>query len=268
MEELGRDPVGRYVAGETYVHFCAQPSLWGILLIGRPTSEHALELKRSLALAHAPPARPHVTLVDARGLLGGEEAAFGLLERYMVRHSEELSTWVRRFALVRPLGFGGALVAGVYEVMHRPYPVAVFDELLPALAWLAEAEPLDPPAPVVAEQIAALIRATAEAAPILSSLRRLIDENLSRLTLAEAARALSMSERTLQRRLAEAHASFQEEVADARVRAAKRRLTATDDPVSTIAFDVGCASPQHLNVLFRRKTGQSPGEFRRTTRGG
>ena len=37
MEEFARDPVGRFVAGERYVHFCVSDTLWGLMLWGRPT---------------------------------------------------------------------------------------------------------------------------------------------------------------------------------------------------------------------------------------
>jgi hypothetical protein len=36
LDEFASDPVGRYVSGNEYVHFCATPELWGVVLwVGR-----------------------------------------------------------------------------------------------------------------------------------------------------------------------------------------------------------------------------------------
>src|SRR5512140_1403609 len=141
VEELGHDPVGRFVAGETFVHFCAHPKLWGIVVWGRPDRAHAMQLGRSLVLELAPPAVPHASLVDASRLEGGNDAAFGALERYVARYGEALKEWVTRLAIVRSKGLGGAIVAGARDVLALPYPVGVFDDAARALEWLGEAEP-------------------------------------------------------------------------------------------------------------------------------
>lgn len=43
---------------------------------------------------------------------------------------------------------------------------------------------------------------------------------------------------------------------------AKRRLTATDNDISIIAYDLGFQYPQHFTRLFKRITGKSPSVFR------
>ncbi len=43
---------------------------------------------------------------------------------------------------------------------------------------------------------------------------------------------------------------------------AKRRLTANDNDISVIAYDLGFQYPQHFTRLFKRITGKSPSEFR------
>lgn len=43
---------------------------------------------------------------------------------------------------------------------------------------------------------------------------------------------------------------------------AKRRLTATDNDISVIAYDLGFQYPQHFTRLFKRITGKSPSIFR------
>ncbi len=46
------------------------------------------------------------------------------------------------------------------------------------------------------------------------------------------------------------------------VRAAQRWLAETDAPVSRVAYEVGCASPQRLSVIFKRETGVTPTAWR------
>ncbi len=260
LEEFGRDPVGRYLAGETWAHFCVHPKLWGFMLWGRPTEADARQLGRSLVQGLSGPAAPHVSIVDASRLEGADEGAFAVLEGFMEKRRKALEHSVLRLALVRPKGLLGALVAGATEVMPRPYPVAVFSDVRKAYEWLAVPE---------VGRAAALVRALDEiyagassTPPLLAALRSHLDRHLDGVRIAEAAVALEVSERTLQRRLAEDGTTFQREMTDARVRAARRLLTDRAAKLSTIAVEAGFASLQQLNAAFRRRTGMSPRAFR------
>jgi AraC-like DNA-binding protein len=256
LEELGRDPVGRYTAGETFAHFCVHPGLWGLLLWGRPDEAHAREIGRSLQIALSPPAQPHVSIVDATRLEIGRESAFAALERFVTRNGPLLPQWVRKLAIVRAKGLAGAMIAGAQDVLHLSSPVAVFDDAQVAAQWLGE----NP-----TELIATLAEIYAEASgtpPFLGALRAVLDENLRDVTVAVAAKKLAMSDRSLQRKLGEAATTFQREVIDARVRAAKRLLLDRDLPLTTIALESGCASLQHFNTLFRKRTGELPSAWR------
>ena len=261
LAELARDPVGRYASGETFAHFCAHRGLWGILLWGRPDETHALELGLSLVLELAPPAEPHASIVDASRLESGSQGAFGALERYVTRHGALLQQWVRKLAIVRSRGLGGAIVAGAHDVLPLPYPVAVFDDARAALSWLGESSPA-----VLADALAELYAEASGTPSFLVALRALLDAKLHGVSVAAAARALGMSDRTLQRKLGEAGTTFQTEMSDARVRAAKRMLLDGDAPLTTIAIESGCASLQHFNTLFRKRTGQLPSAWRKRER--
>jgi len=251
--QLRRRPVGRYLARAASVHFCVDQALWGLLLWGRPTAADALELGRSLVYELHPRTPPHRSIVDASRLEGGDEGAFSLLQRYLTDNAEALGRAVTRLALIRPGGMRGAMVAGAYQVLPSPYPVRVFDDLRAGLSWLDAGDAHD--------VIADMTRAVLGAPLVLTKLRAFLDAHLD-ATLASAARALRTSDRSLQRKLADAGVTFQSEQADARVHAAQRRLADSDAPVTTIALDVGCASPQHFSALFRRRTGQSPSAWR------
>jgi AraC-like DNA-binding protein len=72
-----------------------------------------------------------------------------------------------------------------------------------------------------------------------------------------------VSERSLQRSLGAAGTTFKDEIAEARIRAARRLLADGDEPLSAIAREVGCSSLQHFSTLFRKRTGETPSAFRR-----
>jgi AraC-like DNA-binding protein len=257
IEDFTQNPVGSYVAGPTYAHFCVQPSLWGVTLWGHPTEEDAVALGRTLVLELAPPAVPHVSIVDASRLVGGNVGAFALLERYMSRHADALARQVLKLALVRPSGLEGAIVAGAYDVLPRPYAVSVFGGAVPALEWLEIDHRAD-----VARALTDMHADATSTPALVGSLRSWLDAHLADPLISDAATALALSERSLQRKLQEHGATFQEEVAEARVRAAKRLLVGGTASLTAIALEVGCASPQHFSALFRRLTGESPSAWR------
>jgi AraC-like DNA-binding protein len=94
------------------------------------------------------------------------------------------------------------------------------------------------------------------------ALRERVAANPRQVGLAVVARALGMSTRTLQHHLALAGTSFRQEIHLSRVLAAQRLLAETDDKLSAIALEIGCASLQHFSTLFRKHTGESPSAWR------
>jgi AraC-like DNA-binding protein len=76
------------------------------------------------------------------------------------------------------------------------------------------------------------------------------------------ARALGLSERTLQRRLQEESSSFAGLVDEVRSDLARGYLSDSKLAIFEIAFLLGYSEPSAFNRAFRRWTGQSPSEFR------
>ena len=246
------DPVGAYLALGRGLVFCARRALWGFALWGKPTE---VDLRRLVPLLELElSAAPHASLVDVRRLETGDPRAFAVLARYLRANFTAFRTRVTRLALVRPAGVLGATVAGFYQVEDAPYPVRVFDELRAAATWLR--------AGALAGELDAAIAAASGMSPLLVELRRWLDGHLVDAALARAARAVARSPRSLQRDLERADTSFQHELDEARIRLAKRLLVETDSSLTEIAYDVGCASPQHFSTLFRRVVGRPPSAWR------
>lgn len=83
-------------------------------------------------------------------------------------------------------------------------------------------------------------------------------------TVASCARALGYSADYLSDLLrAETGSSARDHIHRAVIEAAKARLLASDASLSEVAYALGFEHPQHFSRLFKQKTGQSPGEWRR-----
>ena len=81
-------------------------------------------------------------------------------------------------------------------------------------------------------------------------------------TTAQVARSLGVSTRTLQRRLAEENATFQDVLAATREELARHYLTASDLPLVEIAFLLGYDDPSSFHRAFHQWTGQTPMRLR------
>lgn len=249
------EPHGRVLIGPGWLYYAAHAGLFGIVLFGEPGADAMDRLVRALKVELREGVPPHVSLVDASRLKGADLGAFEVLNRYVVEHREPLSRAVRRLALVRPGGLVGAMTAGFYEVLERPYPIGIFADADEAMAWLGED-------PALLAELDALVREVEGSTPFVERLRAWLGDHLREAPLAEASRALGVSERTLQRRLRDAGTSFAAEHLAARLEAAKSRMRLTDAPLSTIALEAGFASQQHFSTAFRKAYGTPPSTWR------
>jgi AraC-like DNA-binding protein len=257
IADFAAAPAGRYLAGPSWLHFCASPSLFGVVLWGRPGRDEVVRLIESLAIELGPGVARHASLVDASRVDSVDAAAFELLSQYVRARHDELSAHVARLALVRPSGMAGAIAAGFYAVLDAPYPVELFADAAAALAWL------DPSAdPAIVADLARAQAELAEVAPLVALLRAYLGEHLVDAEPAAAARALAVSERTLQRRLRDAGTTLVRELGAVRIRAAQQRMRDSAAPLTEIALAVGFATPQHFSALFRRLVGESPSAWR------
>ena len=81
-----------------------------------------------------------------------------------------------------------------------------------------------------------------------------------------AARALGLSPRSLQRRLAALGTSYERQLDDWRHRSAWQALVGGETPIQTIARSLGYADASHFIRAFHRWEGSAPAEWRKTWR--
>lgn len=242
-------PVGTCVVDPGFVFAIPDPRLYVTVLRGRPDDA---AIRRLVALWRVELGGRHASLFDAFALEGVEPAAFAVMAEEMRTRHEALARTVVRQAIVKPHGFPGAVVAGYRAVFTFPFPVELFDDRVRALGWLGR----DDAAPLVAEAEALL-----GGDDLIVALRALL-ATASALKIGEAARRLGVSERSLQRRLLDSSSSYRAEVLAARVATARRLLVDTDEKLTAVALEVGCATPQSFSAMFRRATGETPSAYR------
>jgi AraC-like DNA-binding protein len=105
--------------------------------------------------------------------------------------------------------------------------------------------------------------------PLQSLVEREISRSLSAGVpgMADIARRLAMSERTLHRRLAERELSFRLLVAETRRHVAENLLRQSSYPLTEVAFLTGFSDQSAFNRAFKRWTGHTPAAFRKTVHG-
>ena len=268
VDDYLRSPRGRCVSGATWLAFLfapspgAAPPLAGFCMWGRPFPDDVADLVRALSAELG--TERHASLVDVRRVEAAEPVGFEMLRTYLREHRSEMGHLVSALALVRPSGMVGAVAAGFFDVEAPPYPVSVHDDVASALRALGVAG--DRSVALASDLEDAVTRAVTTPA-LVRDLQAMLETRLPESpTLHDAARALGLSERSLQRRLQEGGTSFVAEVHAAQIRVAQRMLRDTDESLTRIALDVGCASPAHFSALFKKLAGETPSAWRRRHR--
>jgi AraC-like DNA-binding protein len=260
IDAFVENPLGRYVMGPGWLHFCATPRLWGATLWGRAEQQNLTSLF-ALVERTIEQAGEHVSLLDIRGLEHVDLASFGLIGRYMSRHRSTLARRVLRHAVIRAEGVLGAVVSGSYEIFAAPYPVSLFTNLGEALDWL------DPPLErSIKESVAVLCENAAGVPSLLTQLHTVLGTDLDHADLGRAAERMGITARTLQRRLQALGTSFRAELDITRIREAQRRMLHSDCALTEVAVDLGFSSLQNFSRQFRRVVGEAPSAWRQRVR--
>lgn len=135
--------------------------------------------------------------------------------------------------------------------------------MVPMSAWTGKTVHADP-------EMAALHEAMLERAQTrlrdADAVRRARAEIRPRLStgapLAEVARSIGMSNRSLQRRLSEAGTTYRQLVDDTRRTEVLRLLEHTDASIEAVALTTGFTDPSSLHRAFHRWTGTTPARWR------
>jgi AraC-like DNA-binding protein len=260
-EDFSAAPINRYATGTGWLAF-ARAEFSGLVLWGRLDAKVVRDLVALLPCRCSPVTKPHPSILDTRLLESVDPDALTVREEFLTEHVASLSSFITRLAVLHPPGLMGVIGMGLRAMAPPPFPEEFFVDLAEALAWLERESERS-----VLEEVDLLRTEAVGITPLLQELRGMLAER-RRLPLHDAARALGLSDRSLQRKLAAAGTSYQEELTLATVRLAQQLLLAPGATVAGVAFDVGCASPQHLNTLFRKVVGETTTGWRDRQRDG
>lgn len=258
VAEFFKDPVGTYLEGRRHCVFVLAPDLMGFASWGRPDVDDVRELLHWCEVGVGPALPPHRFIVDVRALEGIEPMTFAPFVEYVLRNRGALGTQITKQAQLRPEGIVGAIISGFAHIARPPYPERVFLEPSEGLEWLGV--PRNEGFTLLAE-IEGIRRGRVGTSDAVAQLRRLF-ETRGVLSLDDAARALCVSVRSLQRLLHAAGTTFGAEARAFRIARAQELLRTTDHHLGWIAIELGFSSSQHFATEFRRVAGMSPSEWR------
>lgn len=257
VEAFLADPVGRYVAGRSFVAWMSSPALVGASHFA-PFEPADFDMLRALFPLPLHPAlvAPYDVIHDLGGVDVLDRRAFDVLAQFLATHMPQLAGRVRKLAVIRSAGLAGAAFTGLFHDFARNrFDGELFADRAAALAWLGVGDD-------TRAALDAMMAPFEQAAPVLRQLRDAIALDPAGITLDAAATAIGHSTRSLQRHLAHHATSFRDELARARVTAAKARLVETDDKIEVIALELGFASVAAFTTMFGRIVGESPHAFR------
>jgi AraC-like DNA-binding protein len=248
-------PVGGYVAGKSFLIWCASPTLWGTVLWGTPDSGDAREIVRFWRPAQN--RGGYDFILDAGGLRSVDPEALSIICQAVRESLDRHAEAVRRQLLLLPRDpLAGAVVAGVPVLLESRHPFRSFLNADEGLAWLGRAD-------LPRRELNRIVAAAQAECGTLNSLRAHLSEHLDAASLDQVSRALRCSKRTLQRELGRQGSSFRAELRRARIAAAARLLQIGDLKIEAVAWQVGYVSTSHFVAAFLRETGQEPSAFRR-----
>ena len=256
IEQFVRAPIGRWIAGRTFVVWCWSEDLGGAAIWGQPT-ETDFDQMFALVDAYQRDAVTRSVVTDVGRIEAVSATAYAALLEHTRRRLPFYAERVRRHAMVRSGGLLGGLAEGFFPLLGAEHEWQVFESAEQAFGWLDR-----PDGGTAWRAVERIVDDASHTNPDQQRLRAYLRAHLGDATLGSASRALRVSERTLHRRLQAAGTCFRDELAAARVGAAQRLLIETDIKLETIARRVGCGSQAQFTHLFRRTVGQSPSAFR------
>ncbi|HUB06314.1 MAG TPA: AraC family transcriptional regulator [Myxococcales bacterium] len=256
IERFLHAPAGAWVAGRCFLVWNFSARLGGSAVWGTPTEDDVARIF-DLADAYRQRAPGCDVVTDVSGVETVDATAYQAFAEAMTRRAPDFAAGVRRHALVRSGGLMGGLAEGFFPLAGLRHLWRIFSDAAEAFAWVG-----GPEGPQAMAEVVRLVEQARGQTPALRSLRDYLRTHLREARLASAAVALGTSERTLHRTLRVAGTCFRDELAAARVEAARELLAKTDLKIEEIARRAGCASHAHLTNLFKRKTGRSPAAYR------
>ncbi|MFK7998273.1 MAG: helix-turn-helix transcriptional regulator [Polyangiales bacterium] len=254
IQAFFEDPFGLVLTRPAYYCAFTEAGTFGMVANGDVGEDVILDFIEVLEAAPRTLGRrrQYIDLRRVRSYSRGAMDALMSFYEESARSTSRFSEQVKKEAVVRPGGALGAFAEGFFRTNVMPFETRVFLEEEPAFAWLED--------PLGWGDV--LDGFFAKGGGHLTRLEKLIRSKGHSATLAECARNLGASTRTLQRHLQRGGESFRVVRQRVLVAEAKRLLLETSAPVKVVAIELGFTSPRRFTETFRREAGMSPSEYR------
>jgi len=258
METFVADPLDKWIVAGQSVVWCVSPSFGGSTTWGRPDVAATQAVVHAFGGLFSSRLQPQVDVIlDARRVESVAPDSLATLVKWTFENRELIAKKVRLQIGVIPRGIAGITLAGILPTLGKTHPFRVEHESLDAFRVLG-----GPKAADLCAEIESIVEDVSGVPSELGALRNLIRDRHASLTVEDAARALSVSTRSLQRLLKTHSTSFVEELRSARLAEASELLRSSDDKISVIASRVGITEGA-LTQLFRDKLNCTPAEYRK-----
>jgi AraC-like DNA-binding protein len=255
-----RAPVGKWRRAGSSIAWCHSAALTGCMTWGRQTADETRAVM-GLFESFAQLAPQFDMILDGSSIDRIEAGALLVFADWMRRHSDILRGRVRRHIGVNAPGVGAFMLAGIFPLIigSRWQVTRVLDRREAFRLLLPNDE-----ADALCNELVALMDQVRGTPPIISRLRDVLASCAGRISATEAARALGLSLRSLQRELSHAGFSYREEQHAAQFRRAEQLLPEVDK-IAIVAARLGM-SERALDALVRARTGLTPAELRERLR--
>jgi len=258
METFVADPLDKWIVAGQSVVWCVSPSFGGSTTWGRPDVAATQAVVHAFGGLFSSRLQPQVDVIlDARRVESVAPDSLATLVKWTFENRELIAKKVRLQIGVIPRGIAGITLAGILPTLGKTHPFRVEHESLDAFRVLG-----GPKAADLCAEIESIVEDVSGVPSELGALRNLIRDRHASLTVEDAARALSVSTRSLQRLLKTHSTSFVEELRSARLAEASELLRSSDDKISVIPSRVGITEGA-LTQLFRDKLNCTPAEYRK-----
>lgn len=261
-DDLLSSPLGRWSAAGSIVVWCHSPRLLGAAAWGRP-DEGTIRRMIELMGIHLHPAiaRRFSFVLDGSEVEAVDPDALQVWLDWAGRTLPSLLDRIVVHAGVVPASMVGFAIAGIQPMVGVDHNWKVFTGTRDAYRAASPEE-----GDAVCDEIAAVVRGLRGVPRELAALRAMLRGKGGDLSVAEAARRLGASPRSLQRLLLDEGTSFRQEQCEARLAAARELLAGSDLKIAAIAARLGITE-RSLEALFRSRDMPSPAEYRRSRRG-
>jgi AraC-like DNA-binding protein len=253
-----RAPIGKWRCAGSSLVWCHSATLTGCISWGRQTADETRAVM-GLFEGFRQLGPQFDVILDGSGIEKIEAGSLLVFADWMRRNRDLLRRRVRRHVGVNAPGVSAFMLAGILPLIGGGWQLTRVLDRREAFRLLL---PTD--GDTLCEALVAIMERVRGTPPIVARLRDLLARSDRHLSAAEAAGALGLSLRSLQRELSRTGFSYRAEHHAALFRRAENLLR-DEGKISAVAARLG-VSERALTELVRSRTGLTPAELRERLR--